>query len=79
QLRKALKLIGISNVILVLMALVLYGYVQTFPDQRIKLFGSALLPSAWFISGGTFMRMGLPFTSPNSLGIYAAIMLLLFL
>jgi hypothetical protein len=67
------------NAVLLLAAFFLYAIVQFLPGEKAMFFGSSLLPTAWYISGGTFMRMGLPFTGPNNLGAYLGLSLLMVL
>ena len=74
-----LQLSSWFNAILLLTAFSLYAIVQFFPDEKAMFFGSSLLPTAWYISGGVFMRMGLPLTGPNNLGTYLGLSLLMML
>lgn len=67
------RLIVIFNNSLFFVALTIYILLQATPSLRNTLFGAELLPTAWYISGGTWMRMGLPLSSPNTLGIVFAI------
>ena len=46
-----------------------------FASKLIIGFDDSALPVSWYISGGTWMRMGLPASSPNSLGLILALML----
>lgn len=64
-----LKFIINFNFLLFLASLAIYVFLEINPHFRIIFFGTDYLPSAWFISGGTWMRMGLPATGPNTLGI----------
>ena len=61
------------NATLVVGALVIYGLLQAVPTLRPTLFGNEQLPAAWYISGGAWMRMGLPASGPNSLGLILAL------
>jgi hypothetical protein len=61
------------NNVLLIVALAIYALLQTTPSIRTSLFGPDLLPSAWYISGGTWMRMGLPMSGPNTLGLVFAL------
>lgn len=47
------------------------------PKVLTSLMGDGELASAWYISGGTWMRMGLPATGPNSLGLILALNIML--
>lgn len=67
------------NNILFAVAVVIYTLLQSTPSVRATLFGPDLLPSAWYISGGTWMRMGLPLSGPNTLGLIFALNSFLFL
>lgn len=71
--RAMLRLFLYWNNLLFLAAAVLYALLQTIPSLRTQLFGPDLLPSAWYISGGTWMRMGLPLSGPNTLGLVFAL------
>jgi hypothetical protein len=70
------------NAFTVIGAIVLYFVMMTDKHLAIMLIsGTAdrgdMLASAWYISGGTWMRMGLPATSPNSLGLFLSLNLVL--
>lgn len=52
-------------------ALILYFILQVNSELISTLIGDEL-STAWFISGGVWMRMGLPTVSPNSLGFISA-------
>ncbi len=67
------------NNLLFAIAAAAYALLQTVPSIRTTLFGPDLLPSAWYISGGTWMRMGLPLSGPNTLGLVFALNAFLFL
>ncbi|MFZ2857599.1 O-antigen ligase family protein [Acidovorax sp.] len=67
--RVYLKFIINFNFLLFFASLAIYIFLELNPQFRIVFFGTDFLPSAWFISGGTWMRMGLPATGPNTLGI----------
>jgi hypothetical protein len=64
------------NALVVVVAIGTYALFQLDGRFVSTFFGTSLLPSAWYIAGG-FMRMGLPLTSPNNLGTYSALSLLL--
>lgn len=76
---RVLKYVVWLNVLVLALAFALYGVVQFLPADRSVLFGPGRLPAAWFISGGTYMRMGLPLASPNNLGTYLGLSSLLFM
>jgi hypothetical protein len=61
-----------THFLLFVVAVVLYVLLLELPAWRPRLFGSDLLPTAWYISGGSFMRMGLPAAGPNNLGLIFA-------
>ncbi|WP_417070248.1 hypothetical protein [Niveibacterium terrae] len=61
------------NALLFVSAAALYALLLALPSLRPSLFGPDLLPTAWFISGGRWMRMGLPAASPNNLGLFFAL------
>lgn len=67
------------NNLLFAAAAAIYALLQTVPSMRATLFGPDLLPSAWYISGGTWMRMGLPLSGPNTLGLVFALNAFFFL
>lgn len=67
------------NLLLFLFSGGLYVLLLEAPRMRPALFGTELLPTAWYISGGTWMRMGLPASGPNGLGLVFALHALLFL
>lgn len=67
------------NSVLLIVSLAIYALLQTTPAIRTTLFGPDLLPSAWYISGGTWMRMGLPLSGPNTLGLVFALNAFFFL
>lgn len=69
------------NALVLLAAFVTYGLVHFLPATRRSIFGTEFLPYAWYIAGAgkAFMRMGLPFSGPNSLGYYFVMMELLYL
>lgn len=54
-------------------------YIASLIDPKIltSLMGDGELASAWYISGGTWMRMGLPATGPNSLGLILSLNIML--
>lgn len=74
---RVLRFAAWFNVFILLAAFVLYAMILYLPGERVVLFGASILPSAWYISGGIFMRMGLPLTAPNSLGTYLGLSLLM--
>lgn len=74
-----LKLLLSWNLLLFIVALGIYILLLEVPQLRPSLFGSELLPTAWYISGGTWMRMGLPAAGPNGLGLVFALHALLLL
>lgn len=57
------------NAVLFVISVALYVLIQTTPALTGALIGPEPLPSAWYISGGTWMRMGLPMVGPNTLGL----------
>jgi hypothetical protein len=57
------------NAVLFVISAALYVLIQTTPALTGTLIGPEPLPSAWYISGGTWMRMGLPMVGPNTLGL----------
>ncbi|XVJ69098.1 MAG: hypothetical protein HEQ39_05180 [Rhizobacter sp.] len=61
------------NAVLFVISAALYVLIQTNPALTGALIGPEPLPSAWFISGGTWMRMGLPMVGPNTLGLIFAL------
>ena len=69
------------NVLMLIAGYSLYLVVLLFPEERPWVFGANFLPYTWFVAGegGTLMRMGLPMTGPNHLGVYFGLMLFLFL
>lgn len=70
---QSLRILLYWNAVLAAAALSLYGLMQVVPSTRFTLIGPGLLPDAWYISGGVWMRMGLPATSPNALGLVCAL------
>lgn len=77
QLASILRAQAWLNLLLIGIAFGVYALVQMAPAWRATLINDGRLATAWFISGGTYMRMGLPFISPNNLGTYAALSALL--
>lgn len=61
------------NALLFVIALTIYVVLQVVPTLRPTFFGNDLLPTAWYISGGVWMRMGLPASGPNTLGLLFAL------
>lgn len=61
------------NTLLFVAALAIYVVLQVAPTLRPIVFGNDLLPTAWYISGGIWMRMGLPASGPNTLGLLFAL------
>jgi hypothetical protein len=61
------------NTALFVIAVALYVLLQVTPALKTSLIGPEPLPSAWYISGGTWMRMGLPMVGPNTLGLIFAL------
>lgn len=61
------------NIVTVLVAIALYGFMLTDRVIASKLIvgsdDAVLLGDSWYISGGIWMRMGLPATSPNNMGL----------
>jgi hypothetical protein len=69
-----------SGVVILVAAFVIYSAVEFNPKLLFSLVGGQegkALDTAWYIAGGTWMRMGLPATSPNGLGLIFAFYLLL--
>lgn len=66
------------NLLLFISALAIYIALQISPALRPTLFGNDLLPTAWYLSGGVWMRMGLPASGPNTLGLLFALNAFLF-
>lgn len=54
-------------------------YIASLIEPKVlsSLMGDGELASAWYISGGTWMRMGLPATGPNSLGLILSLNIML--
>jgi len=77
QLQRVVRGQAWLNLVLVGAAFGLYALVQVEPRWRGILINDGKLATAWFIAGGMYMRMGLPFISPNNLGTYAALSALL--
>jgi hypothetical protein len=73
QLLRALHVHACLNLVLLGIAFGVFALLQAEPRWRGLLVGDGTLATAWFISGGVYMRMGLPFISPNNLGSYAAL------
>jgi hypothetical protein len=69
------------NAVMLVLAFALYAVVLMFPAQRPLVFGVSFLPPAWFVAGAgrSMMRMGLPMTGPNTLGVYFGLMSLVIL
>lgn len=68
--------------ITVISSLGLYGVMladRGFASKLINGIDDSALPVSWYIAGGTWMRMGLPASNPNSLGLILALMLSLLL
>jgi hypothetical protein len=65
------------NLVTVIVSIVLYGVMLADKGLASKLIvgseDAVLLADSWYISGGTWMRMGLPATSPNNLGLILAL------
>jgi hypothetical protein len=74
------SLIAINGLML-LTATAFYLTIIFLPQQRSLIFGTNLLPFTWFAAGegANLMRMGLPMTGPNHLGVYFGMMMYLFL
>lgn len=70
-LRWALRL----NLLTILVSLSIYALVLTSEHLRTVFLGSDTLAAAWYLGGAglSIIRMGLPFTSPNSLGTVLAL------
>lgn len=59
-----------------------YLFASVIPSFKATLMGASNLEGlqdAWYISGANILRMGLPFSSPNSLGVYIALTMLVIL
>jgi len=76
--RSLLRFFIYWNNLLFIVAASIYALLQSEPSIRATLFGPDLLPTAWYISGGTWMRMGLPLSGPNTLGLVFALNAFLF-
>lgn len=76
---RLIRFLLLTHFALFVLAVALYVLLLELPSLRPALFGSELLPVAWFISGGTWMRMGLPASGPNNLGALFACNALLFM
>lgn len=61
------------NCFLFLSAILIFISIEIQPSLRRQLFGTESLQSAWFVAGGTWMRMGLPASGPNTLGLMFAL------
>jgi hypothetical protein len=77
QLQRVLRAHAWINILVLAVAFGVYALLQIHEQWRGSLIGGGELATAWFISGGLYMRMGLPFISPNNLGTYAALSALL--
>lgn len=71
--RALLRMSFWCGLVVVLTAFGIFGAVEFSPRLLRTLMGddtgTGPLASAWYIAGGTFLRMGLPATGPNSLGL----------
>lgn len=67
------------NFLLFCASVSIYVAIDFRPELLPVLIGTDLPPSAWFISGGTWMRMGLPASGPNTLGLVFALNAIVFL
>jgi len=64
----------------IISSLALYGVLlseRSLASKLINGIDDSALPVSWYIAGGTWMRMGLPASSPNSLGLMLALVLCL--
>jgi hypothetical protein len=69
------------NFLLFLCAIVIFLVLKNFPQFQHTFFASEssdLLSSTWYISGGLWMRMGLPATGPNTLGLIFSLHIVVF-
>jgi hypothetical protein len=73
----SVRIVLLFNILLVIFAIVLYVLIQNDMSYARSLIGEGGIPTAWYISGGTLMRMGLPATGPNSLGLVVGLNILL--
>lgn len=71
--RLLLRFLLCWNALLFVAAVAIYAFLQAVPSMRPLFFGNDLLPTAWYISGGIWMRMGLPASGPNTLGLLFAL------
>ncbi len=71
QISALLRFMFYGGVLLMLVAFGIFAAVEFNPRMLRSLMGDEQGPlaSAWYISGGTWLRMGLPATGPNSLGL----------
>ncbi len=78
--RQLLAATFLLTAITVISSLGLYSVLlsdRSFASKLINGIDDSALPVSWYIAGGTWMRMGLPASSPNSLGLILALMLCL--
>jgi hypothetical protein len=69
-----------SGFVVILVALALFVAIEVQPTLLSVLMRSAegeQLATAWYIAGGVWLRMGLPATSPNAMGLAMAFYLML--
>ena len=79
EIRKTIQFALGMSLIIVVSALVLYLVTLIYPTLGATLISTGEIQSAWYISGGTWLRMGLPATGPNSLGLILGLNILLIL
>jgi len=79
--RALLRMAFWCGLAVVLTAFAIFAAVEVNPRLLRNLMGddtgTGPLASAWYIAGGTFLRMGLPATGPNSLGLAVGLYALL--
>ncbi|WP_347987299.1 O-antigen ligase family protein [Methylomonas sp. AM2-LC] len=69
------------NFLLFLCAIVIFLVLKNFPQYQHTFFAGEsgdLLSSTWYISGGLWMRMGLPASGPNTLGLIFSLNIVVF-
>ena len=80
EVRALARIVFWCGLIIVLVGFGLFAAIEVRPDLLFSLMGALegqTLATAWYIAGGTWLRMGLPATSPNAFGLILALYLML--
>lgn len=73
DLQRVIRWVVYLNLFILVTASILYALILQSPVAHGFFLGYGQLATAWHLAGANTLRMGLPLTSPNNLGVYIAL------